>query len=251
MRVRCISWAAGIVLTGASLQAQQLVGYWAGSLPASGAQGSARTFVLQANTGTKQRIVLYSVDQDREPWTPDLVGVAGGHLEVRLDQGRAVFTGTISPNQRTISGDWAESGFPSRPLRFRKMRKQAEWKLVQPSALDLDIVANAKLLLHSPEQWDRHDDEEHKCDPQGSTFTVYCAFEVATRRVTGSFEHRDVALEEARVVVENRGKSYPHRLQGFNNDPEVTFNMLQDFFDQIERRLRGDARDAKEADAAR
>lgn len=132
---------------------------------------------------------------------------------------------------------------------FQKAPKSVDWGLIQPSGEDIKIDAEAEALLDTPGKWDRHDTDDHKCDPNSSYFTLYCAFEIATKKVSGTFEHRDTALEEARFVIESRGKRYPHRLLGYNNDPEITFGMLQEFFDEVSRRVKLDVQDAQAADA--
>lgn len=86
VKVRNAASGCAIFVLGGSLSAQQLVGYWLGKLPASDPKTSGNRFVLQANSGREQRVVLYSIDQDREPWTPDSVGLTAGHLTLRLDK---------------------------------------------------------------------------------------------------------------------------------------------------------------------
>jgi hypothetical protein len=235
----------------ASAPAQQLVGYWIGSLPASNAKDSPHRFVLQANNGSEQKVVLYSIDQDREPWTPDSVYVEAKTIKIVLDKGRVHFAGIVSANGMQISGTWQEGDLPSRALVLVKSRKRADWKLIQPNSQDMQIIAVAKGLLSSPERWDRHDTDGHKCEPSASSYTLYCALQTATERVSGKFEHRDTALEEARFVIEAKGKAYPHRLMGYNNDPAVTFGMLQQLLDQIGLRVQEDIEAEAAADAVK
>ena len=51
--------------------------------------------------------------------------------------------------------------------------------------------------------------------------------------MSGNFEHRGAAMQEARFVIEkiapNRD-SYNHRLMGYNNDPTTTFADIQKVF---------------------
>ena len=83
------------------------------------------------------------------------------------------------------------------------------------------------------------------CPADAKTFSLYCALEKATDEVSGKFERRGAAMQEARFVIEeiapNR-KNYNHRLKDYNNDPTTTFADIQKFFrllqDRITRRLR-------------
>lgn len=144
VKVRSVAFGCAILFLGGSLSAPQLVGYWLGTLPASDPKDNAKRFVLQANSGRKQRVILYSIDQDREPWTPDFVGLAAGQLNLQLDQGKARFVGSINADGQTINGSWNETGLPSRSLVFQRTPKSADWRLIQPSREDIKIAAKAK-----------------------------------------------------------------------------------------------------------
>src|ERR1700722_3613244 len=96
---------------------------------------------------------------------------------------------------------------------------------------------------NSPSGWNRAG--TRVCPADAKTFSLYCALEKATDEVSGKFEHRGAAIEEARFVIDeiapNR-KNYKHRLKVYNNDPTTTFADIQKFFrlfeDRITRRLR-------------
>src|SRR5258708_2863058 len=84
---------------------------------------------------------------------------------------------------------------------------------------DVRIVQRAAQILDSTAKWNRADDR--KCPAGAKTFSLYCALEMATTEVSGSFEHRGAAMQEARFVIEELApnKEYDHRLMGYNNDP--------------------------------
>jgi hypothetical protein len=73
------------------------------------------------------------------------------------------------------------------------------------------------------------------------TFSLYCALERATEEVTGAFEHRGAVMQEARFVIDEiaaNQKDFQHRLQGFNNSPNTTFDDIQKVLLLLEDRIR-------------
>lgn len=103
---------------------------------------------------------------------------------------------------------------------------------------DLQIVKRARKILDSPAKWNRADNRV--CPADAKTFSLYCALEKATDEVTGNFEHRGAAMQEARFVIDeiapNRN-NYQHRLMGYNNDPTTTFADIQKVFRLLEARI--------------
>src|SRR5262245_29755778 len=80
---------------------------------------------------------------------------------------------------------------------------------------DLRIVQRARQILDSPAKWNRSDTRE--CPAAAKTFSLYCALAKATDEVSGEFEHRGAAMQEARFAIEeiSNRKDYPHRLMGY------------------------------------
>ena len=69
------TWAiVGSILFASAAQAQNLTGYWQGTLPAA---KPLRT-VMQVNNsdGGKRKVTLFSIDQDGEPWPADSASTA-------------------------------------------------------------------------------------------------------------------------------------------------------------------------------
>jgi len=117
------------------------------------------------------------------------------------------------------------------------------------SKADLKIVRRARQILRDPSKWNRADTRE--CPAEANTFSLYCALEQATKDVTGSFQHRGAAMQEARFVIDDiapNAKSYKHRLMDYNNDPSTSFADIQKVFKLMERRM---AEDLKKKGAAR
>lgn len=106
------------------------------------------------------------------------------------------------------------------------------------SKADVRIVQRAREILKSPLVWNRAD--TRVCPADAKTFSLYCALEKATNEVSGKFEHRGAAMQEARFVIDeiapNR-KNYEHRLMDYNNDPTTTFADAQKFFRLLEKRI--------------
>jgi hypothetical protein len=103
---------------------------------------------------------------------------------------------------------------------------------------DLQIVERAKEILSSPDKWNRADTRE--CPTTATRFSIYCALEKATDEVSGNFQHRGAAMQEARFVIDDtapNAKKYSHRLMDYNNDPTTTFADLQNFFRALEDRI--------------
>jgi hypothetical protein len=107
---------------------------------------------------------------------------------------------------------------------------------------DVQIVERAREILNSESTWNRAD--TRKCPADAKTFSLYCALEKATDEVSGKFEHRGAAMQEARFVIDDiapNRKNYNHRLMDYNNDPTTTFADVQKFFgllqDRISKRL--------------
>jgi len=106
------------------------------------------------------------------------------------------------------------------------------------SKADVEIVRRAKQILDSPAKWNRADDRN--CPKGAKTFSLYCALEMATDEVSGKFEHRGAAMQEARFVIDEvlaKGNNYEHRLMNYNNDPKTTFADVQRFFKLLEERI--------------
>jgi hypothetical protein len=106
------------------------------------------------------------------------------------------------------------------------------------SKLDIEIVHRTRQILDSEAKWNRADNR--KCPPTQTTYSLYCALEVATTEVAKSFEHRGAAMQQARFVIDEdlaKGNKYEHRLMNYNNDPKTTFSDVQRFFTLLEARI--------------
>jgi hypothetical protein len=58
-------------------------------------------------------------------------------------------------------------------------------------------VQRARQILNFQSRWNRAD--MRVCPANAKTFRLYCALERATDEVSGNFEHRGAAMQEARL----------------------------------------------------
>jgi len=108
----------------------------------------------------------------------------------------------------------------------------------QPAtADDLRIVQRADALLGDASVWNRQDDRVCGDDEARGKRSLFCALQNADREILGEYQHRNVALQEVRFVIQDatrdrrtemviralRRFSLPHRLMDFNNLPETRF----------------------------
>ncbi|MGA8702158.1 MAG: hypothetical protein WB625_10970 [Candidatus Sulfotelmatobacter sp.] len=70
-------------------------------------------------------------------------------------------------------------------------KAKAEHKVI----FELPVI-RARQILNSQSKWNRAD--TRVCPADARTFSLYCALEKATDEVSGKFEHRGAAMQEAR-----------------------------------------------------
>ena len=106
------------------------------------------------------------------------------------------------------------------------------------TSADVQIVKRASQILDSPAKRNRADTRD--CPAGQTKFSLYCALEKATDEVSGSFEHRGAAMQEARFVIDDispKAKDYDHRLMDYNNDPTTSFSDIPKVFRLLEDRI--------------
>jgi nanoRNase/pAp phosphatase (c-di-AMP/oligoRNAs hydrolase) len=93
---------------------------------------------------------------------------------------------------------------------------------------DLQILQRADKILSSEAVWNRND--TRVCKPEDKTWSLFCALQKASIEVLGKYDHRRVALQEVRFVIEEvaKGKDLGgHRLMGYNNLPSTQFKDIK------------------------
>ena len=124
-------------------------------------------------------------------------------------------------------------------LRFRVLEDVP----VEPTDLDRKIVERAGEILASEAVWNRSDNRE--CAPGDKTWSIYCAFQRASREVSGGFHHRRPSLQIIRTMLYERvaeerkkGRKYPHILEDYNNDAMTTFADVRSLFTEAAARIK-------------
>jgi hypothetical protein len=102
---------------------------------------------------------------------------------------------------------------------------------------DLRILQRADVLLKDPASWNHYDDRLCDDDEATGRRSLFCALKKANTEELGSYEHRNIALQEVRFAIEDATRDrqnkmifdalkhfrLPHRLMDFNNLPETRF----------------------------
>jgi hypothetical protein len=244
----CIS----LTIVAGTLAAQNLSGNWQGTLQGKVPQRLILQVVKTQSSGWEA--TLYRIDQSGEPESVPSVKVSGSELKLGLRDGGA-YDGMLGADSTEIRGSWTEGQLPPQPVTFQRATKATAWQDLDSEVAtpvtteDIRIVERAKTILSSPEKWNRADNRE--CPTTATTFSLYCALERATVEISGRFEHRGAAMQEARFVIDDDlaiGNHYKHRLMDYNNDPKTTFADTKKFFqlveERIEKRLKSGAGDA-------
>ncbi len=240
-----------LTIAGGTLPAQNLSGNWQGTLPGKVPQRLMLQVVKTQSGGWEA--TLYRIDQSGEPESVPSVKVSGSELKLVLHDA-GTFDGILGADSAEIRGSWTEAQLPPQSVTFQRVTKSTAWQNLDSevappvTAEDIRIVERAKTILSSPEKWNRADNRE--CPATATTFSLYCALERATIEISGRFEHRGAAMQEARFVIDDdlaKGNHYKHRLMDYNNDPKTTFADTRKFFqlveEHIEKRLKSDAED--------
>lgn len=91
---------------------------------------------------------------------------------------------------------------------------------------DVLILERALSLLGSEDRWSKEDDRH--CDSSAAKLSLYCALRQASIDVAGEFHHRAAALQAVRHAIDEMypDNQYAHRLQDFNNAPDVTLDAV-------------------------
>ena len=74
----------------------------------------------------------------------------------------------------------------------------------QPAtADDLRILRRTDALLGDASVWSRHDDRVCDDDEASGKRSLFCALQKADREILGEYQHRNVALQEVRFVIQD------------------------------------------------
>jgi hypothetical protein len=106
---------------------------------------------------------------------------------------------------------------------------------------DVPILERTLALLEDEAAWSKEDDRS--CDPAAVRLSLYCALQEASVEITGEFHHRAAALQAVRHAIDavRPGNGYAHRLQDFNNAPDVTLETVHTVLHSAIAELQGSA----------
>ena len=114
---------------------------------------------------------------------------------------------------------------------------------------DLRILQRADVLLKDPASWNHYDDRLCDDDEATGKRSLFCALKKADTEELGSYEHRNIALQEVRFAIEDATRDrqmifdalrhfrLPHRLMDFNNLPETRFEDIHNVLRAAETRV--------------
>lgn len=102
---------------------------WQGTLHAD---RDLRTVVkISKDTDGKLKAQWYSIDQNPRPITSDAATFQSGNLVVKLDAIDGAYTGTLSPDGTTITGQWKQGDKPL-PLILVRVTPDTAWAIPEP-----------------------------------------------------------------------------------------------------------------------
>ncbi len=103
---------------------------------------------------------------------------------------------------------------------------------------DLHVIARTREILDSADKWNHTD--SGTCAADATTFSLLCALQKASVEVNGTFDNRGAAVQEVRFSIDDlvgNAKHYNSRLTDFNNDPDTTFDGIQQALRNTENSL--------------
>lgn len=109
---------------------------------------------------------------------------------------------------------------------FRPTNQQLERRDRPVAKEDLEIPVGADEILADESMWNREDDRICADGEAAESRNLFCAFQKACVEVLGVYDHRRVALQEARfaIIDATDGRQFAHRLRDYNNLSETTFD---------------------------
>ena len=138
----------------------------------------------------------------------------------------------------------SDAAVQQQPPRLGPTSSELERRDQPVTAEDVRILTRAMELLNDESVWNRADDRECADDEATGKRSLFCALQKACIDVLGSYDHRRVALQEARFAVEDatRGRDFEHRLRDFNNLPTTRLAdvkaVLNVALDRVKSRLK-------------
>jgi len=155
-------WMLALVGLATTLNAQNLVGTWQGTLVA-GQQNLRQVFRISVGADDKLKATNYSIDQGAFPLPVTTITRDGSTVKMTIAAIGGSYEGKISPDSNTITGNWTQND--SLPLVLTRATPETAWEIPEPPPPPKTMPADAKpkfeVTTIKPSQ-----------NPQGFNFTV-------------------------------------------------------------------------------
>jgi uncharacterized protein (TIGR03435 family) len=136
----------------AAAHAPDIVGNWQGTLQAG---KGLRTIVRVSKVDGKLKAVLYSIDQTPRPIEITSTSLEGSTVTFEIKPLELVYTGTLSPDGKTIAGKSVQGG-QSHELDLQRVTDEAMWPIPEaPKPMPADAKPVFDVLTVKPSNPDR------------------------------------------------------------------------------------------------
>jgi uncharacterized protein (TIGR03435 family) len=142
MKILVRSLVVLVMLSGATLHAQNIVGAWQGTLYLG--QELRVVIVISKADGGGQRAVFYSIDQGAQGATVSSLTVQGTTVRMSLPVMSATIEGSLSADGTSIAGMFTQGGGKPLPLTLTRATPDTAWPIPAPPK---PMAANAPALF--------------------------------------------------------------------------------------------------------
>lgn len=148
---RCVFGVALSAFLAAGALAQDLAGTWQGVLTVGAAKRELRTVIKISKDDNVLKAVLFSIDQGASPGVPSgsvsvRPGAAGSAVTMAFPGIGASYSGTVSADGNSISGNFAQGPAPL-PLNLQRASAQTAWDIPAPPPKPKAMAADANLIF--------------------------------------------------------------------------------------------------------
>ncbi|WP_263384656.1 TIGR03435 family protein [Granulicella arctica] len=119
---------ACVVLLGAALQAQDIVGNWQGILKA---EKDLRVILIIAKDNGKLKATMYSIDQGSMALGASAVTLDGATLRYKVDMIGGSYEGKLSADGKVLTGTWSQGATPQ-AIVLARTTKETAWEIPTP-----------------------------------------------------------------------------------------------------------------------
>src|SRR3569833_1542912 len=121
-------WKLALVGLATTLNAQNLVGTWQGTLVA-GQQNLRQVFRISVGADDKLKATNFSIDQVAFPLPVTTITRDGSSVKMTIASIGGSYEGKISPDSNTITGNWTQNA--SLPLVLTRATPETAWEITE------------------------------------------------------------------------------------------------------------------------